>query len=298
MKRKHAKSSKKKKKAATRKTSTTSRGSGASTARSKAASKSTRSGSTRGANAASTSRRSGASRPSAASEAPAPTSPEPPAPQPPRRRNAPPMSGAAREVPMGLGDSGTLPPPVTSAFAEDESAGLEGDGDAGAPATFAGTRQLLGRPGRRLPQVDARSVLTEALREAQQSAAEGGIPIGAVLIDAEGEIVARGHNMRVQNDDPTAHAEITCLRHAGRRTDWRQTTLVTTLSPCMLCTGAVLQLGIGRVIIGENRNFLGSENLLRQNGVKLTVAQDPRCIELMERFIDEQPELWSEDISE
>ncbi len=296
MKRKHAKSSKKKKKTATRKASAASRGSGASTARSKGASKSTRSGSTRGASSASTSRRSTAARGSSAS--PAPASPEAPPEQPPRRRRASPMSGAGHDVPMGLGESGTLPPPVTSAFAEDESVGPEGDGDAAAPAAFAGTRQLLGRPGRRLPQVDARSVLTEALREAQQSAAEGGIPIGAVLIDAEGEIVARGHNMRVQNDDPTAHAEITCLRHAGRRTDWRHTTLVTTLSPCMLCTGAVLQLGIGRVIIGENRNFLGSENLLRQNGVKLTVAQDPRCIELMERFIDEQPELWGEDISE
>ncbi len=141
-----------------------------------------------------------------------------------------------------------------------------------------------------------RELLYEALREARQGLAEGGLPIGSVLADAAGQIVARGHNLRVQTGDPTAHAEIVCLRNAGRRRDWRKLTLVSTLSPCIMCTGTSLLFRIPRVIVGENRNFLGAENLFREHGVTLEVRDDPECIALMRAFIAEHPDLWNEDI--
>jgi cytosine/creatinine deaminase len=124
----------------------------------------------------------------------------------------------------------------------------------------------------------------------------GGLPIGSVLADAAGKIVARGHNLRVQTGDPTAHAEVVCIRNAGRRRDWPQLTLVSTLSPCIMCTGTSLLYRIPHVVIGENQNFLGAEDLFVQRGVKLTVLNDARCIELMRRFVAEKPDLWNEDI--
>ncbi|MCC5831053.1 MAG: nucleoside deaminase [Phycisphaeraceae bacterium] len=138
--------------------------------------------------------------------------------------------------------------------------------------------------------------MAEALREARQGLNEGGIPIGAALVDRRGEIVSRGHNMRVQLGDPTAHAEMICLRNAGRRRDWSELILITTLSPCIMCSGAALLFGIRNIVIGENQNFLGAENLLIQHGVKLTVLRDPRCQELLKQFIDAYPEVWNEDI--
>lgn len=141
-----------------------------------------------------------------------------------------------------------------------------------------------------------RELLNEALTEARRGRSEGGLPIGAVLADAAGRIVARGRNLRVQSGDPTAHAEVACLRNAGRRRDWPQLTLVSTLSPCIMCTGTSLLYRIPRVIIGENRNFLGAEDLFRQHGVNLTVIDDPECIELMRSFIVLDPDLWKEDI--
>lgn len=141
-----------------------------------------------------------------------------------------------------------------------------------------------------------RELLNEALTEARRGRSEGGLPIGAVLADAAGRIVARGRNLRVQSGDPTAHAEVACLRNAGRRRDWPQLTLVSTLSPCIMCTGTSLLYRIPRVIIGENRNFLGAEDLFRQHGVNLTVIDDPECIELMRSFIVLHPDLWNEDI--
>ena len=141
-----------------------------------------------------------------------------------------------------------------------------------------------------------RELLNEALREARLGLAAGGLPIGAVLADAGGRIVARGHNLRVQTGDPTAHAEIVCLRNAGRRRDWPQLTLVSTLSPCVMCTGASLLFRIPRVLVGENRNFLGAEDLFRERGVTLNVMDDPECIELMRSFIAAHPDLWDEDI--
>ena len=139
-------------------------------------------------------------------------------------------------------------------------------------------------------------LVREAYLEAKKGYDEGGLPIGSVLVDANGKIVARGHNMRVQTGDPTAHAEVVCLRNAGRRRDWPEMTRVSSLSPCVMCTGTTLLYRIPRVIVGENRNFLGAEDLFTARGVKLSVLQDPDCIALMARFVREKPDLWNEDI--
>ena len=143
-----------------------------------------------------------------------------------------------------------------------------------------------------------RDLLHEALSEARIGLSEGGLPIGSVLADAQGRIVARGHNLRVQSGDPTAHAEVVCIRDAGRRRDWRHLTLVSTLSPCIMCTGTSLLLRIQRVVIGENRNFLGAEELFARNGVSVTVLDDAECVALMRDFIATHPDLWNEDIGE
>lgn len=138
--------------------------------------------------------------------------------------------------------------------------------------------------------------LDAAVEQAEKSWTEGGIPIGSTLVDNKGVVVSRGHNERVQSGDPTAHAEVVCIRKAGRRRDWKSCTLVSTLSPCIMCSGTTLLLGIPRVIIGENRNFLGAEALLCSNGVEIRVLDDERCIALMQRMKDERPDLWAEDI--
>ena len=143
---------------------------------------------------------------------------------------------------------------------------------------------------------DDRALLQEALQEARAGLSEGGLPIGSVLANRDGQILARGHNLRVQSGDPTAHAETVCIRHAGRRRDWDELTLVSTLSPCIMCTGTALLYRIPRIIIGENRNFLGAEDLFRQRGVHLTVLDDPECIQLMSEFVRTRPDLWNEDI--
>ena len=144
--------------------------------------------------------------------------------------------------------------------------------------------------------MDYRPLMDAAYEEAMTGLREGGLPIGSVLVDAAGRVVARGHNLRVQTGDPTAHAETACIRAAGRRRDWPQLTLVSTLSPCIMCTGTSLLYRIPRVIVGENRNFLGAEDLFAARGVELVVLQDERCIEMMRRFIAEKPDLWNEDI--
>lgn len=140
--------------------------------------------------------------------------------------------------------------------------------------------------------------LDEAVAQAQKSWREGGIPIGSALLDARGTVVAAGHNMRVQSGDPTAHAEVSCVRNAGRRRDWRSLTLVSTLSPCPMCSGTAILFRIPRVVIGENRTFQGAEDWMRANKIELVVADDARCIELMERLQREKPDLWAEDIGE
>ncbi len=138
--------------------------------------------------------------------------------------------------------------------------------------------------------------LDEAIKEAELSWSQGGIPIGSVLVGSDGSIVARGHNQRVQSGDPTAHAEVMCFRNAGRRRDWEELILVSTLSPCIMCTGTTLLFGIKRVIVGENKNFLGAEALMCSNSVQVDVLNDERCIALMRRMEEERPDLWAEDI--
>jgi cytosine/creatinine deaminase len=143
---------------------------------------------------------------------------------------------------------------------------------------------------------DDRALLQEALQEAKLGLREGGLPIGSVLADCAGRIVARGHNLRVQSGDPTAHAETVCIRNAGRRRDWHELTMVSTLSPCIMCTGTALLYRIPSVIVGENRNFVGAEDLFRQRGVELIVVDDPEGIESMAQFVRQHPDLWNEDI--
>ena len=141
-----------------------------------------------------------------------------------------------------------------------------------------------------------RRLLDAAFEEAQAGLAEGGLPIGAALATASGEVVARGRNRRVQDGDPTAHAEVVCVRAAGRRRDWATLTLASTLSPCVMCTGTALLLNVRRVVIGESTTFAGPEHLLRAAGVEVVPAEDPRCVAMMRAFIRDQPELWGEDI--
>lgn len=144
--------------------------------------------------------------------------------------------------------------------------------------------------------INDQELLRAALKEARKGLREGGLPIGSVLADQQGRIVSRGHNLRVQSGDPTAHAETVCLRNAGRRRDWAELTLVSTLSPCIMCTGTALLFRIPRVVIGENRNFLGAEDLFRQHGAGVAVLDDAECVGLMRDFISAHADLWNEDI--
>ena len=136
-----------------------------------------------------------------------------------------------------------------------------------------------------------------AIEEAEKSVGEGGIPIGSVLVHA-GRIIGRGHNRRVQKGSAILHGEMDALENAGRQAAaiYRESTLYTTLSPCAMCSGAILLYGIPRVVIGENISFMGEERLLRERGVTLTVLQEERCIALMRDFIRTQPVIWNEDI--
>lgn len=139
--------------------------------------------------------------------------------------------------------------------------------------------------------------LEAAIEEAQKGLDEGGIPIGSVLV-IDGKIVGRGHNRRVQKGSAILHAEMDCLENAGRLSsrDYRKATLYSTLSPCDMCSGAVLLYGIPKVVIGENHTFCGPEEYVRSRGVEVEVLNDPKCRQLMESFIEKNPELWNEDI--
>jgi len=140
--------------------------------------------------------------------------------------------------------------------------------------------------------------LDTAIEMAEKGWREGGIPIGSSLLDARGNVIAAGHNQRVQSGDPTAHAEVDCVRRAGRRRDWCSLTLVSTLSPCPMCSGTAILFKIPYVAIGENRTYIGAEDWMRASGIHLTLVDDPRCIALMERMKREKPDLWAEDIGE
>jgi cytosine deaminase len=139
--------------------------------------------------------------------------------------------------------------------------------------------------------------LEAAIDEAETGLAEGGIPIGSVLVVGD-EIVGRGHNRRVQKGSPILHGEMDALENAGRlvASEYRRSEIYTTLSPCQMCTGAILLYGIPKVVIGENRTFLGAEDLLRANGVEVVVVDDQRCVDMMTGFIEARPDLWYEDI--
>jgi cytosine deaminase len=141
--------------------------------------------------------------------------------------------------------------------------------------------------------------LKAAIDEARQGMQEGGIPIGSVIVH-KGKIIGRGHNRRVQKGSAVLHGEMDALENAGRQTAavYRECTLYTTLSPCSMCSGAILLYGIPRVIVGENKTFLGEEELLRSRGVAIEVVQNAECIQMMEEFIRKNPKLWNEDIGE
>ena len=146
------------------------------------------------------------------------------------------------------------------------------------------------------PTEDDHRFMRAALEEARRGYDEGGVPVGSVLVE-NGRLVAQGHNRRVQNGDPIAHGEMDCLRAAGRRRSYRGTTLYTTLSPCMMCAGTIVQFGIPRVVVGENATFGGNEEFLRSRGVEVVLLDDERCKSLMRRFQAERPEVWAEDIA-
>jgi len=143
------------------------------------------------------------------------------------------------------------------------------------------------------------SFMQAAIDEAELGLKEGGIPIGSVLVH-QGKIIGRGHNRRVQKGSTVLHGEMDALENAGRLPAkvYQESTLYTTLSPCSMCSGAILLYGIPRIVIGENRTFLGEEALLKSRGVELTVLQNSKCIELMNTFIASRPQLWNEDIGE
>ena len=137
--------------------------------------------------------------------------------------------------------------------------------------------------------------MKEAISEAKKSLLEGGIPIGSVLV-RNGLIIGRGHNKRVQNNDPMAHAEIDCLRNAGRIGSYESTILYSTLMPCYLCAGAVVQFGIRKVIVGESRNFAGAKTFMESHGVKVVDLDLSDCYQMMNEFIRKNPKLWNEDV--
>lgn len=137
----------------------------------------------------------------------------------------------------------------------------------------------------------------KALEQAKKSYKEGGIPIGAVLVKND-LIIGKGHNQRVQRLNPILHGEMDCLQNAGRLQNYSDTTLYTTLSPCMMCSGTIVQFKIKKVVIGENKNFKGNISFLEEHGVEVEILNDEETVNLMTNFVNDNPELWNEDISE
>lgn len=151
-------------------------------------------------------------------------------------------------------------------------------------------------PTGRLDPADAAGWLEVALEEARAGRAEGGVPIGAAIFLRDGTLLGRGRNRRVQDGDPSLHAETSAFRHAGRRRDYGDCVMVTTLSPCWYCSGLIRQFGIGAVVMGESRNFSGGHAWLRDLGVEVLDLDDERCVSMLEAFVGEHPALWHEDI--
>ena len=146
------------------------------------------------------------------------------------------------------------------------------------------------------PSLDTKDMLQIAIEEARTGLAEGGIPIGAALFDGDGNLLGRGHNRRVQENDPSIHGETDAFRKAGRQRGYRDTIMVTTLAPCWYCSGLVRQFGIGTVIVGESQTFQGGIEWLRENGVEVIDMNSHECIEMLGAFISANPEIWNEDI--
>ena len=146
--------------------------------------------------------------------------------------------------------------------------------------------------------LDYQAILRIAIEEARQGLAEGGIPIGAALFDRDGNLLGRGHNRRVQEDDPSVHGETDAFRKAGRQRGYSDKIMVTTLAPCWYCSGLVRQFGIGTVIVGESVNFQGGVDWLRQNGVEVIDLESQECVELLSEYIAAHSDLWNEDIGE
>jgi creatinine deaminase len=164
----------------------------------------------------------------------------------------------------------------------------------GRPTRIVGMNEPAATAGK-VYQTDA-GKLEVAIAEARTGLASGGIPIGAALFGPDGRLLGRGHNRRVQDDDPSVHGETAAFRNAGRQRSYRGTTMVTTLSPCWYCTGLIHQFGISRVVIGEHTTFLGGEERLAEIGVQVVVLDDERCVAMMRDFIADHPALWFEDI--
>lgn len=150
--------------------------------------------------------------------------------------------------------------------------------------------------GKELSRKDYAAMLAVALEEARLGLAEGGVPIGAALFDESGKLLGRGHNRRVQDSDPSMHAETNAFRNAGRRKSYRDTIMVTTLAPCWYCSGLVRQFGIGTVVAGESATFQGGLDWLKENGVTVIDLDSAECKALLGGFIREKPEVWNEDI--
>lgn len=148
------------------------------------------------------------------------------------------------------------------------------------------------------PQPNYSALLEPALEEARLGFAEGGVPVGAALFDSRGTLLGRGHNRRVQDDDPSVHGETDAFRRAGRQRTYRYKVLVTTLASCWYCSGLIRQFHIGTVVVGESENYAGHLDWLREAGVKVVELHDADCAELMRRFIQQSPDLWDEDIGE
>jgi len=148
------------------------------------------------------------------------------------------------------------------------------------------------------PLLDYSAMLDIAVAEARQSMAEGGIPIGAALFDRHGAVLGRGHNRRVQEDDPSVHGETDAFRKAGRQRSYRDTIMVTTLAPCWYCSGLVRQFNIGTVVVGESVNFRGGIDWLREHGVTVIDLESAECVALLAAYIAANPQIWNEDIGE
>ena len=145
---------------------------------------------------------------------------------------------------------------------------------------------------------DYQSMLQVAIEEARRGLAEGGIPIGAALFDASGKLLGKGHNRRIQEDDPSVHGETDAFRKAGRQRNYRDKIMVTTLAPCWYCSGLVRQFKIGTVVVGESVNFIGGIDWLRENGIRVIDLNSQACIEMLGQYIAAHPEVWNEDIGE